>query len=216
MPAWQNRLATPHQAHVPAVARAVEHSACLRPLALRPNWPCSTQVLRQRTVPSSLAQPDRHDPCCECQWPPSPDITSRPRIILPPARTAGLWHSGRADCARPITHLRALFRQEISLLRQAIIVRRANCGFQRQAGGRVYRARVNLCSSSLGRRRSTQAYCACAPRRAGCDGLSPIKDVTDGNMGSTIPKLVGRESARHHGRWSAHVLAARLSSLWAS
>ena len=63
-----------------------------------------------------------------------------------------------------------LHRRKTSLsLRCKITVRRASCGLQSTVTFRVARTRAQLRCLSLGRRRSTRAYRACAPQGAGCD-----------------------------------------------
>ena len=81
----------------------------------------------------------------------------------------------RAGCGRHATCRKALHRREVSLLRCAPVVRRASCGFQHQASAAFHSAQARLRSLSLGRRRSTQAFCARAPCRVRCGRTTPYR-----------------------------------------
>ena len=81
----------------------------------------------------------------------------------------------RAGCSRSDAYGRHCTEREASLLRRKAVLRRASRGLHTAAGLRVQRASAPLRSLSLGRRRSTRACDARAPRRAGCSSLRTME-----------------------------------------
>ena len=81
----------------------------------------------------------------------------------------------RAGCGRPMPYASTLPRREASLLRRAVVVRRASCGLQHTADFCVAHTGAPLRWLSLGSRRSTRACCTRVPCCTGVIYPNPMQ-----------------------------------------
>ena len=143
-------------------------------------------VIRKGAAPAKGLSPLARYRGTTCQLrPPTPNKrrVSRGAVELALA-VSGKEPHATACCARALrragpglvaSHKSALDRRKACLLRPALLVRCASCDLQCQTSAACHAAQSSRCSLSLGRKRSTQASCVCAPRRFSCNRLLSLK-----------------------------------------